>query len=121
MLRFVTVASAAVVLLSLAGCVTPEIGPVTPPQELAPPIPVDNRPKATFEEMTGINSDAVAAISGDAQKTYVYFDLFAAHKDAVTAAPARVCSHYGKSLKASHVAEPGDRVPGMKALVVECS
>ena len=121
MLRFASAVPAAVCLFTLAACVQVDLAPAPAGHELAPPIPVDNRAKAEFERMTGINSDAVAAISGDANRSYVYFDLFAAHKDAVAAAPDRLCRHYGKSLKASHVTEPGDRVPGMKTLVVECN
>lgn len=121
MLRFVTALPAALFLCALSACmqVAPETGSAGP--ELAPPIPVDNRPKADFAKMTGINSDAVAAISGNAKRSYVYFDLFAADKAAVKGAPERLCNHYGRSLKSSHVAEPGDRVPGMKTLVVECN
>ncbi|TKD21340.1 hypothetical protein FBT96_09605 [Rhodobacter capsulatus] len=114
---------AALLTLSLSACM--ETGPALPAVSdaapaLAPPIPVDNRAKADFARMTGINSDAVAAISGDAARSYIYFDLFAANKEAVAAAPERLCRQYGKSLKTSHVTDPGDRVPGMKALVVEC-
>jgi hypothetical protein len=121
MLRFPSAIAAAMVLLSLAACT--EVGPglIAQPEQLAPPIPVDNRPKALFQQMTGINSDAVAAISGDAHRTYVYYDLFAARKDAVKAAPAKLCSYYGSSLKSAHTVEPGDRVPGVKTLVVECN
>lgn len=121
MLRFASAIPAVFCLLTLAACLpgSPESAPAGP--DLAPPIPVDNRAKAEFERMTGINSDAVAAISGDAKRSHVYFDLFAARKAAVAAAPERLCRHYGKSLKTAHVAEPGDRVPGMKALVVECN
>lgn len=112
---------AALLMLSLSACM--ETGPDLPAAApgLAPPIPVDNRAKADFARMTGINSDAVAAISGDATRSYVYFDLFAANKAAVTAAPDRLCRYYGKSLKSSYVTDPGDRVPGMKALVVACN
>ncbi len=113
---------AALLSLSLSACM--ETAPTLPvaaaAPALAPPIPVDNRAKADFARMTGINSDAVAAISGDATRSYIYFDLFAANKEAVAAAPERLCRHYGKSLKTSHVTDPGDRVPGMKALVVAC-
>lgn len=129
MLRFAPAILAALSVLPLAACVQPlpgtvsDLVPVTATGKaaLAPPIPVDNRPKAEFTRMTGINSDAVAAISGDARLSYVYFDLFAARKEAVKAAPAKLCSHYGKSLKSTHVTEPGDRVPGVKAMVVECN
>ena len=111
-------------VLTLSACMAPmgddTAATGTGATDLAPPIPVDTRPKGDFEKMTGINSDAVAAISGNATRSYVYYDLFAARKAAVAAAPQRLCNHYGRSLKASHVAEPGDRVPGMKALVVEC-
>ena len=121
MFRSASAVSAAFLMLSLSACM--ETGPVLPSAapDLAPPIPVDNRPKAEFERMTGINSDAVAAISGDAKRSYVYFDLFAADKAAVTAAPDRLCRHYGARLKSSRVVEPGDRVPGVKTLVVECN
>lgn len=121
MLRFLTAGPAAVLVLSLGACMQVVPNPIAGRPELAPPIPVDNRPKADFEKMTGINSDAVAAISGDASRSYVYFDLFAADKTAVKGASERLCNHYGRSLKSSHVTEPGDRVPGMKALVVECN
>ncbi len=90
-------------------------------QPTAPPIPVDDRSKGLFEQMTGINGDAVAAVSGDASRSYIYFDLFAARKEAVAAAPARLCAQYGAAPKASYVTNPGDRVPGMKVLVVDCT
>lgn len=121
MLRSASAVPAVFLMLTLSACMQVDLAPSSTGQELAPPIPVDNRPKAVFEKMTGINSDAVAAISGDAKRSYVYFDLFAADKAAVKAAPERLCNHYGSSLKSSHVAEPGDRVPGMKTLVVECN
>lgn len=113
---------AALLSLSLSACMetAPKLPVAAAAPALAPPIPVDNRAKADFARMTGINSDAVAAISGDATRSYIYFDLFAANKEAVAAAPERLCRHYGKSLKTSHVTDPGDRVPGMKALVVAC-
>ncbi|MFD2172624.1 hypothetical protein [Rhodobacter lacus] len=104
--------------LALSACMSPA------PQgaaDLAPPIPRDDRPKAEFTALTGINSDAVAALSGDARQSVIYYDLFAADKAAVAAAPARLCGQYGRALKDSHVTEPGDRVPGMKALVVHCT
>lgn len=123
MSRSASAVLAALLTLSLSACMEsaptlPVAGSAAP--ALAPPIPVDNRAKADFARMTGINSDAVAAISGDAARSYIYFDLFAANKEAVAAAPERLCRHYGKSLKTSHVTDPGDRVPGMKALVVAC-
>lgn len=118
MLRFAPALMAAPLLFSLAACVEPGAGPSGP--ELAPPIPRDDRPKAEFTALTGINSDAVAAISGDAQLSYIYYDPFSANKTALAAAPARLCAHYDRSLRDSHVAEPGDRVPGMKTLVVRC-
>ncbi|SOB94305.1 hypothetical protein [Rhodobacter maris] len=105
--------------LTLSACISPTT-PATAP-DLAPPIPRDDRPKAEFTAITGINSDAVAALSGDARQSVIYYDLFAADKAAVAAAPARLCGHYGRALKDSHVTEPGDRVPGMKALVVRCN
>lgn len=128
MLRFASALAAGLMLASLAACVAPGSDGIggsgdLPPERrsFAPPIPRDDRPKAEFTAMTGINSDAVAAISGNASRAYVYFDLFAADKAALAQAPAKLCGHYGKSLRSSHVAEPEDRVPGMKALVVECN
>lgn len=111
---------AALFLLPLAGCVEPGAA-LTGPESAAPPTPVDGRSKGLFEQITGINGDAVAAISGDARRSYIYYDLFAARKEAVAAAPARLCAHYGKAMTASHVTNPGDHVPGMKVLVVTCA
>lgn len=87
---------------------------------LAPPVPKDERSHGMFQQMTGINGDAVSAISGNAAQSYVYFDFFAANKAAVKEAPAKLCSHYGKALKSSRVTEPADREPGLKVLVVDC-
>ncbi len=87
---------------------------------LAPPLPVDDRSHALFEKMTGINGDAVSAIGGDKSKAYVYFDFFAAKKEAVQAAPAKLCAYYGKTLQSSYVTSPSSREPGAKALAVTC-
>lgn len=111
---------AALCLLPLAGCVQPGPG-LAGPDAAAPPTPVDGRSKGLFEQMTGINGDAVAAVSGDARRSYIYYDLFAARKEAVAAAPARLCAFHGKAVTASHVTNPGDHVPGMKVLVVTCA
>ena len=109
-------------LLALAGCVEPG-SPAAPGLEgpLAPPVPRDERSHGMFEQITGINGDAVSAVSGDARRSYVYFDFFAAQKAAVTAAPAKLCASYGKGLKSSYVTEPSDREPGLKVLVVDCT
>ena len=80
-----------------------------------------NEPLNIFEQITGINGDAVSAVSGDARRSYVYFDFFAAQKAAVAAAPAKLCAFYGKGLKSSYVTEPSDREPGLKVLVVDCT
>lgn len=109
---------------ALAGCVAPGVeGPspaATGGHAPAPAVPVDDRSHGLFEQLTGINGDAVSAVSGDAARSYIYFDLFAANKAAVAAAPARLCAGYGKGVAQSYVTAPADRVPGVKALVVEC-
>ena len=112
----------AALILTLAGCM--EAGSPTGPGvagPLAPPVPRDERSHGMFEQITGINGDAVSAVSGDARRSYVYFDFFAAQKAAVTAAPAKLCASYGKGLKSSYVTEPSDQEPGLKVLVVDCT
>ncbi len=113
--------------LALAGllgaCMAPGAGPATPGAEgdFAPAVPVDQRSHGYFEQVTGINGDAVSALSGDAGRSYIYFDFFAANKAAVAAAPAKVCAGYGRGLKASRMTLPADREPGIKVLVVDCA
>jgi len=121
MKRGLPAVSAALAALMLAGCMTAAPGNSTATAALAPPVPKDERSHGTFEQMTGINGDAVSAISGDIRRAYIYFDFFAADKTAVKAAPAKLCAHYGKGLKSSFVTEPGDREPGIKVLVVDCA
>lgn len=115
--------SAVCLAFALAGCMAGGTGPDARPGSagaLAPPVPKDERSHGTFQQITGINGDAVSAISGDASQSYVYFDFFAANKAAVKDAPAKLCSHYGKTLKSSRVTEPADHEPGLKVLVVDC-
>ena len=114
----------------LAGCVAPgpqgagRGGPgpaATGGNPPAPAVPVDERSHGTFEQLTGINGDAVAAISGDATRSYIYFDAFAANKAALAAAPARLCASYGRTAAASYITAPADRVRGVRTLVVDCT
>lgn len=113
----VPAALAALLPISLAGCMDAAPGASG---ALAPPVPHDERSHGLFEQMTGINGDAVSAISGNAQRSFIYFDYFAANKEAVKAAPAKLCASYGKGLKTSSVTEPADHEPGLKVLVVDC-
>jgi hypothetical protein len=87
---------------------------------LAPPVPRDERSHGDLQRMTGINGDAVSAIAGDPSNALIYFDFFAANKEAVKAAPAKLCATYGKSLKSSYVTEPSNHEPGVKVLAVTC-
>jgi len=115
--------SATLLVLALAGCMAGPAGSdarLGSSGALAPPVPRDERSHGMFQQMTGINGDAVSAIGGDAAQSYVYFDFFAANKAAVRDAPAKLCSHYGKTLKSSRVTEPADHEPGLKVLVVDC-
>ncbi|MBZ4023938.1 hypothetical protein CKO11_15920 [Rhodobacter sp. TJ_12] len=108
---------AAPLLLPLAGC---DDRPCCAAQDAAPPIPAERQSKVAFEAMTGIRADAVAAISGGPDRSYIYYDPFAAPDAAVAAAPARLCRHYGKSIAGSYITEPEDHMPGIKTLVVTC-
>ncbi|MDF2141482.1 hypothetical protein [Paenirhodobacter sp. CAU 1674] len=113
---------AALIAAPLCACVAPAPQGGQPgAPALAPAVPADPRSHGVFEQITGINGDAVAAISGDARRSYIYFDAVAAKKAAVEAAPAKLCAGYGRALKSSYVTYPADHVPGVKALVVDCA
>jgi hypothetical protein len=109
---------AALIAASLCACVAP--APQGTPA-LAPAVPADPRSHGVFEQITGINGDAVAAISGDAHRSYIYFDAVAAKKATLATAPAKLCAGYGHALKSSYVTFPADHVPGVKTLVVDCA
>lgn len=110
--------------LSLAGCVmgvsTAGIGGTQTPQ-LAPPVPAkETRSHGQRQQMTGIRGDAVAAILGDADRSYIYYDVVAADPETVKAAPAKLCAGYGRTVQSSHVTTPENQEPGVKVLAVDC-
>ncbi len=108
-------------LLPLAGCTGANAAISWEGHPLAPAVPRDERSHGTFEALTGINGDAVAAITGDATRSYIYFDSAAANKAALEAAPAHLCASYGQSLESSYLTRPADRQAGLMVLAVDCS
>lgn len=118
--------------VTLAGCAGQGAGPMVAQKmdaddaalgvslPLAPVTPKDDRSHGDLERITGINGDAVPAVSGNANQSYIYYDAFAANRQALSKAPARLCASYGKQLKSSRTTEPADREPGIKVLAVQC-
>lgn len=114
--------------LALSGCMQANGAAVAPtgPDDLgklAPPVPKDDRSHGDFQKMTGINGDAIAAISGTPAMSYIYYDPVAANHAALPNAPAKLCQSYGKKLKTFRTTQPADRAiqPGMDVLAVQCS
>ncbi|WP_146168728.1 hypothetical protein [Rhodobacter aestuarii] len=119
--RLLSALLAAPLMLTLAACDDrPCCTAPSAAGAMAPPIPAGRQSKVDFEALTGIRSDAVAAITGTPNGSYVYYDPFAAPPAAVEAAPAHLCAQHGKALKESYITEPEDHMPGMKVLVITC-